>query len=303
MADVQRRAVIGGIALLAVFGVMYVLGLAIVSPIVRSGVDPGNGSSDPRIGLLFLVVLLVGTAGMLAAFRWGLGGLIRGFVIVVATVLAAVVFDALFPRILTVGGVDVAPGLGAILLGVGLVLWPRWYVIDLAGIVIGAGGVALFGLTIGILPALLLLILLAVYDLISVYGTKHMLSLAQGAMASRLPVLLIVPTRWPGRGPLSVEEDHVVVIGLGDAVVPGMLVGSAVVHGPGSSFLVGGIAVTLPAIGTMCGIGLGMICLLAILNRGGAHPGLPLLNGGAIAGYVVAGLVAGIPAAEIVGVA
>ncbi len=44
----------------------------------------------------------------------------------------------------------------------------------------GAGAAALFGISFGLLPAILLLSVLAVYDAISVYGTEHMLDLAEG---------------------------------------------------------------------------------------------------------------------------
>ena len=69
-----------------------------------------------------------------------------------------------------------------------LVKFPEWYVIDLCGIIIGAGAVALFGISLSVLLVLILLIGLAVYDAISVYKTKHMIDLADTVMDLKLPV-------------------------------------------------------------------------------------------------------------------
>jgi len=52
---------------------------------------------------------------------------------------------------------------------------------------------ALFGISFGLLPALLLLSVLAIYDAISVYGTEHMLDLADGVMDLKIPVVLVIP--------------------------------------------------------------------------------------------------------------
>jgi len=57
----------------------------------------------------------------------------------------------------------------------------------------GRGRAGLFGISFGLLPALLLLAFLAVYDAISVYGTEHMLSLAEGVMDLNIPVVLVIP--------------------------------------------------------------------------------------------------------------
>jgi len=51
----------------------------------------------------------------------------------------------------------------------------------------------LFGISFGLLPALLLLSVLAIYDAISVYGTEHMLDLADGVMDLKIPVVLVIP--------------------------------------------------------------------------------------------------------------
>lgn len=292
---------IGGV--LGLFVTIYLLGIAALTPLLEAGVEAGTDPTDPRLGLVFVVGLLVASAGMFLAFRWGLDQVIRGFVLFVAIGLIMLVVDILLPSVLHIAGFDVLAVAIALGLGLSLLVFPRWYIIDAVGILLGAGAVALFGITLGVLPALVLLVILAIYDAISVYGTKHMLSLAEGAMRSRLPVLLIVPVSMGSLGRIkeSLEEADIVVIGLGDAIIPGMLVGAAVAHGPGTAWVIGGLALTPAAIGTIVGIGIGVVLLFAVLARGGAHPGLPILNTGAIGGYLAGAAIDGIRVGEAIG--
>ena len=75
-----------------------------------------------------------------------------------------------------------ASAIVAIILAIFLVIilykYPEWYVIDISGIIIGTGAIAIFGMSLGILLVIILLIGLAIYDAISVYKTKHMIVLA-----------------------------------------------------------------------------------------------------------------------------
>jgi len=63
-------------------------------------------------------------------------------------------------------GLSIIPTLAILLL---LRFYPEWYVIDAFGILVCAGISSLFGVSMTVLPAILLLLVLAVYDAISVY--------------------------------------------------------------------------------------------------------------------------------------
>jgi presenilin-like A22 family membrane protease len=72
-------------------------------------------------------------------------------------------------------------------------------------------------------------------------------------------------------------------MGLGDIIFPGMLVLSAMQWlDPSVAFEV--------AMCTLVGGLLGYLALMTYVARGKAQAGLPLLNGGAILGYLVGGL-------------
>ena len=166
-----------------------------------------------------------------------------------------------------------------------LISYPEWYVIDLSGVILAAGVSAIFGISFGLLPALLLLTGLAIYDAWAVYRTGHMVDLADSVMDLKLPILLVMPKSWDysflKQGSLneqieSGEKRGALFMGLGDLVIPGALVVS--------SKAALGWSVGLA---TMVGSLTGFFILMIYVLSGRPQAGLPLLNGGAILGYFV----------------
>jgi presenilin-like A22 family membrane protease len=181
-----------------------------------------------------------------------------------------------------------------------LIKRPEWYVVDAAGILVSIGVVGLFGISLQILPVMILLIILAAYDAVSVYGTKHMVALADGVTKMRLPILIVVPKK---RGYSYLrqkslkeqidegEEREAMFMGLGDIIIPGILVASAFNFLPSESAF-GLDGNLLVALGSLAGCVVGFAILMRFVLGGNPQAGLPLLNGGAIAGYLIAYLVA-----------
>ncbi|MBE0522956.1 MAG: hypothetical protein IBX40_01250 [Methanosarcinales archaeon] len=189
----------------------------------------------------------------------------------------------------------------SLLLTVLMYKFPEWYVIDIVGILIGAGVVALFGISFGILPTIVLLILLAVYDAISVYQTKHMLTLAEGIMDMKMPILFVIPRhfdfsyrtyKYDAEG-----EREAFFMGLGDAIMPTILVVSANVFYIQAAYmdlpLIG--IINSPAIGAAIGTIAGFSALMLLVAKGKPQAGLPFLNTGAILGYAIGCISAGVP--------
>ena len=187
-------------------------------------------------------------------------------------------------------------GVIALLLTVFLAKYPEWYLVDLVGIIVAAGVAALIGVSIGLLPILILLLILAIYDAISVYKTKHMVSLADRVMEFKLPVLLVVPKH---RGYSFIrqkslkkqleddEEREAMFIGLGDIIIPGTLVISSLHFLPTDPIMFGLGANFLVAIFTLVGILFGFSALMHFVLKGNPQAGLPLLNTGAILGFFI----------------
>jgi presenilin-like A22 family membrane protease len=249
--------------------------------------------------IVFLAMLLVFTLFILILIKFG-----------VKRVLAAIIALSLFftfyyifgSLALATAGDTVIAGIATIALAIGatvvLYSYPEWYVIDTLGILLCAGVASIFGIAVGIIPALVLLILLAVYDAISVYRTKHMITLAEGVLSLKAPILFVIPKRrdysFVKEGlALTGEEGETkergaFVIGMGDLIMPTILVVSASVF-----IQVPGWAVSPPAIGAIVGSLAGLAVLLGFVKQGKPQAGLPPLNAGTIAGFLTGCALAG----------
>ncbi|HLM91015.1 MAG TPA: presenilin family intramembrane aspartyl protease PSH [Thermoplasmata archaeon] len=174
---------------------------------------------------------------------------------------------------------------------------PQWWVVDLVGFLAAGALIAILGISFAILPAFILLIALLVYDAIAVYVTKHMVSLADAVVDMKLPILLVMPDSagydYTKAGTLKaqraqpVEERAALFMGLGDVVIPGTLVASSFVWLPDSPLFLGVGANLVVALSALVGSLLGYGILMGLVARGNPQAGLPLLNGGALLGYVV----------------
>ncbi|NUB92105.1 hypothetical protein HT576_13870 [Haloterrigena sp. SYSU A121-1] len=336
--------------------------LALVEPFYEGGHQSVENPDDPTNSLVYFGIILVATALMLVTIKYDVEWLIKAMIIGVSVMISWYVFAELVPSVVTVGSVNVVAAAAAVAVGGALLLYPEWYVIDITGVVMGAGAAALFGISFGLLPALLLLTVLAVYDAISVYGTEHMLDLAEGVMALKIPVVLVVPTTLSFSyldpestegvvdgheetdagsdtgDPSSVDdssptaasstdggprrddtaaadetdadpaadgddalERDALFIGLGDAVIPTVLVASAAYFLEVGTLDVPVIALNVPALGALLGTIAGLLVLMYMVLKGRPHAGLPLLNGGAIAGYLVGALASGLSLAAALG--
>ena len=330
-------------------GVAFVVGLflavqfgalALVPEFAESGYQAVENPDDPTNSVVYVLAILVMTGVMLAAFKYDFDGAVRLLIVGTSAWLSWYVFSALVSPL--------AAAVPAAAVGVGLLVYPEWYVIDTAGVLMGAGAAGLFGISFGLLPALVLLAFLAVYDAISVYGTEHMLSLAEGVMDLNIPVVLVIPLSLSysllgdaeggadeegGDGadgsdevdvagepdtdadageddgnadvsdPTPIGERDAFFIGLGDAVIPAVLVASAVTFSPAAALAVPLVGVNLPALLAMVGSLAGLLVLMSWVIKGRPHAGLPLLNGGAIGGYLIGSVVAGVPLADATGLA
>ncbi|ELY38312.1 presenilin family intramembrane aspartyl protease PSH [Natronorubrum tibetense] len=329
--------------------------LALVDPFQEAGHQAVEDPDDPTNSAVYFGIILGATALMLVTFKYDVQWLIKAMIIGVSVMLAWFVFAELVPPVVTVGEVNALAALAALVVGAALLFYPEWYVIDATGVVMGAGAAALFGISFGLLPAILLLAVLAVYDAISVYRTEHMLDLAEGVMDLKIPVVLVIPTSLsysylasgstdgvledddadsddgstqvdgsnadavgessaddatPNPDDSDTDTDELseaeqerdaLFIGLGDAVIPTILVASAAYFLDVGTIDVPGIALNVPALGALVGTIAGLLVLMYMVLKGRPHAGLPLLNGGAIGGYLLGALASGLSLAAAFG--
>lgn len=301
MRERSRHLLAAGVVVVA-FVLVQLGGLLLADTLATGALGEGADPDDPRLGVAFVIGLLIATGVVYASFRFGRDWIVRALVFLVTAGVTAFVFGAALPVGLPVAGMDLLAVAAAVLVTSAAFRYPRWWVVDAQGVLVGIGIVALFGRTFAVRPVIVMLAVLALYDAISVYGTRHMLGMARGAVESRLPVLLIVPLSgsWDeGETGDDSPWGDAIFIGLGDAAIPAILVVSAHVYGTAGAAVVG---LSVPVIGTMVGIVVGLVGLLWITAHGRAHAGLPLLNAGAIGGYLLGGVLVGIDPLSALGV-
>ena len=264
-----------------------VLALLFGAPLDSAGIHAFEDPHAPENSLYYLGFILLFTLFILIIIKLNARWLIQ---LIILGAVASTICYVLYPLLYGLTSFEMAVIASiaiALAMTIILHLFPEWYVIDLVGIIVGAGAAAIFGISLSILPVILLLLLLAVYDAIAVYRTKHMITLAEGVMDLRLPILFIVPKRRDysfRRETFKKEERDAFFMGLGDAVMPAILVASAY-------FFTGSLT---PAVTTIIGSLAGFAALMSLVLKGKPQAGLPFLNTGAVIGYVAGALIAGI---------
>jgi len=288
----DKKIGINDIFPVVLMGVLFVfiqgLALLVVSPFEAAGMEAFKNPDDPMNLIYIFLILLVVTGVILLIARFWKKRLIQVFILLAIGYTAAYVFYPLFGLVVTELFSVFLSMATAVILVVMLFKYPEWYVIDICGIIVGAGAIAIFGISLGIFLVIILLIGLAVYDAISVYKTKHMIDLADTVLDLKLPVMLVIPkirhyslikeTKSLKEKLKEGDERDAFFMGLGDVVMPGILVVAVY------SNINNGLPI---ALSVMIGTLIGFMILMIFVMKGKPQAGLPSLCGGAIAGYII----------------
>jgi presenilin-like A22 family membrane protease len=124
-----------------------------------------------------------------------------------------------------------------------LVFWLARNVImqNIAMVLTLAGIGAVLGLSIDPLLAVAILVILSFYDIIAVYKTRHMITMAQDMMQSGALFGFIIPQKASGfkeKTTQIVPGDQFMVLGSGDVVLPLLLTASLVRQSMGQALIV-----------------------------------------------------------------
>lgn len=260
--------------------ILYLLShfLGIIAALFMTGSTVDQATPEPTqhpaTGLYLFAMILVATGTMIALYKLDLKRIIKYWYYTAMVMTAAIFFFALFPA-------GIAAGLTA-----------TWFVIryhswsfrsrNLLETISYAGAGALFGSVLGVIPAIVLLSILAIYDVIAVYGSKHMQVLAEGAIDTDTFAGFVHPKEKQvsyedfTEGHLDSDGGHAIgVIGGGDIIMPMIFAVSV-----------------LPAFGyfsaamSSFGAGMGLYILLEKAKDGQFYPALPAVGGGAVIGFI-----------------
>ena len=285
----EMRDIFPGFLMGGLFVLVHSLALLVVGPFEAADMAAFENPNDPMNIVFFFSVMLLITAAILLIAKFWKKQLIKGIILGSTGFTAFYVFYPLLSFVVPAEWSFFLSITAAAILVITLLKYPEWYVIDVCGIIVGVGAIALLGISLSIFLVIVLLIGLAVYDAMSVYKTKHMIDLADTVLDLKLPVILVIPkirkyslikeTKSLKEKLKHDEKREAFFMGLGDIIMPGVLVASAFHNITSNGLLV--------ALSVMLGTLLGFTVLMAVVIRGKPQAGLPYLCSGAILGYIV----------------
>jgi len=221
--------------------------------------------------------ILLSTVGILVLIklRKSFIRILEAFVIFIASWFT---FDFLFP-------VDIwYLSLGfflAIILTTWKMLRPSIINQDIAAIVSGSGVGALLGGSLGILPSIVFILILSVYDFVSVFITKHMVHMAKALTERPTAFTVAAPQKFKKLTYVGIkgtkQKVHVFQLGVGDMVIPLMFSVSVL-----NNFSL------INAIAAILGSTLALLALIYFMSKKPQPlPALPFITFGTFAGFLI----------------
>jgi presenilin-like A22 family membrane protease len=227
--------------IIGIYAGVSLINAAMQNPDIQElSVAPMPDANDPANALFFLLYILLGAAMVIFVARRYKGMLL--FMLLEAMVVfsaSSIVFFAValslgtdFLEALALGGAF------GIALAAAKFAWQEAK--NAAAIISSSGVAAIFGFSLGFLPAVAFTILLSMYDYIAVFKTRHMVEMAR-ELSTRQLSFAVTAKNVPARKPNESAEEYVdranregerLDLGTGDLAVPGMLSVSAYTLGP-----------------------------------------------------------------------
>jgi presenilin-like A22 family membrane protease len=271
--------------------IVQILALFLSTPMEVNGMQTFEDPTQVSNSIYYIVMILVFTLFVLIALKNNMKWVISSFIYLAIVSTLYYIFFALLTLIPFLSGFE---AIASVVLSIGITAllykYPEWYIVDIVGVCIAAGVSALIGISLSVIPVIVLLLLLAIYDAISVYKTKHMVSMAEGIMDLKLPILFVVPKHsnysFLQEKFKQGEKHEAFFMGLGDAVMPTLLVVSA-------NVFIKSNGISYPVIGAILGTLVGHAALSILVMKGKPQAGLPFLNSGVILGFFVGVLLSG----------
>jgi len=212
------------VQLIALFFVTQLIGLIVGFELIReknSGLleQPAIVNQNPNdvinsIALIAYILVFTGVLLLIIKFfRQFIALIFKVFESLVifgtTNIVLLAVINLFFPSIvLPLGGLEIL-AVGVLAVFIRLV-WKKSILLrNITSVIAAAGAGALIGITLGIIPVVLFVAALAVYDLIAVFKTKHMVTLAKEITSKNLSFTFALPTK-----------EHTFELGTGDMVIP-----------------------------------------------------------------------------------
>jgi presenilin-like A22 family membrane protease len=229
-------------AILAFFIIAQVLGIFTGARILLdisqnpyvTGLVVTSDTENPLNALLFLGYMLVGAGIMIALIRFfRLHSLVfRAMEFAMVATASSIVFYS-FMRLALGYGESTLAGIVLGLAFSGFRMF-RPSMKNAAAILATAGVGVVFGISLGLAPVILFLVLLSVYDYLSVFATKHMVEMANFVVQKDLAFTVTAKAPPPAPG----QKEQRMDLGTGDMVAPIMLEVSTLPFSPVATLFV-----------------------------------------------------------------
>ena len=273
-------------AIVGMFLITQLLGLYVgiqYLGLIEYGEIPPVFENPESLGnpLLLFVYMMVSTAVILMLVRYWKPS-IRGLEAFVVFFSSWLTFDFIFP--VAVGYFSLG-----LFMAIALTVWkffrPTILSQNVAAIISGAGVGALLGASFGIVPSLVFLVILCAYDFVSVFITKHMITLAKALTKTPTAFTIASPHKFKKTTKVGVKgikkKFHVFQLGVGDMVIPLMFSISLLRDFPVISSLI-----------TMLGSTVALLLLIYFMSkRPRPLPALPFISLGTLSGFIVSMLI------------
>ncbi|MEM5794480.1 MAG: presenilin family intramembrane aspartyl protease [Candidatus Aenigmatarchaeota archaeon] len=239
-------------------------------------------SVENSILLIFYMLLMTGLIILIIKYR---KTLIRVLEAVAVFFASMITFDFLFPVVILFVPVSL---ILAFILTAWKILRPSVLNQNLAIIFSIAGAGAVIGASLGVLPVLVFIALIAIYDFISVFLTKHMVYIAKEitktptAFTAAFPYKFEKPKKVAVRGRKITKKFHVFQLGGGDIALP-LIFSVSVLRSFG----------LIQAIFSMIGalIFLSILIYYVTKKPGMALPGIPWISCGMLSFFIISMLI------------
>ncbi|MEM5882735.1 MAG: presenilin family intramembrane aspartyl protease [Candidatus Aenigmatarchaeota archaeon] len=239
-------------------------------------------SVENSILLIFYMLLMTGLIILIIKYR---KTLIRVLEAVAVFFASMITFDFLFPVVILFVPVSL---ILAFILTTWKILRPSVLNQNLAIIFSVAGAGAVIGASLGVLPVLVFIALIAIYDFISVFLTKHMVYIAKEitktptAFTAAFPYKFEKPKKIVVKGRKITKKFHVFQLGGGDIALP-LIFSVSVLRSFGLT----------QAIFSVVGasISLSILVYYATKKPGKALPGIPWISCGMLSFFIISMLI------------
>jgi presenilin-like A22 family membrane protease len=193
------------VQLFALFLITQLLGLAVANVLIKEEVRAvilTDNPEDIENALALFAYILIATAILLILLTFvKVRGITMLFELFALFATATLVFAALVPK--------VALLFIFTLIALRLLLRRSILIKNIASCVAVAGAGSLIGVSLGVVPTALFLVILSIYDYIAVFKTKHMVKLGEAIARENVAFTFSLPTR-----------EKVYQLGTGDLVMP-----------------------------------------------------------------------------------